>query len=113
MRTRTMILTGALLLVFAGAAQAQQDAGSRPRRQPPAAADVPTLTPFRPKLGRSTSASAATLVTGDAARYQRFRDLRDGRATSIGSASTKETRPVGVPAPTANNVGYRDQRYYA
>jgi len=59
MRTRTTILTGALLLVFAGAAQAQQDVSTAGTQVPPAAAaQTPSarpasdITPFAPKFGQ-------------------------------------------------------------
>ena len=69
MRTRTMmILTGALLLVFSGAARAQQEQAATS----PTAAAVPAATaPIAPKLGAVDFGYRGEDVTGEAARYQR------------------------------------------
>ena len=110
MRTRMMILTGALLLVFAGAAQAQQESAAAP--QTPAATPVPVPTsPSTPKIGRVDFGFRGDSITGDAARYQRFRDLRDGGYVDR-FRYAKETDAWGFRA-SAGNVGYRDQRYSA
>jgi hypothetical protein len=78
MRNRT-ILIGALLLVLPGLAQAQQ------AQQPPANAPVTEKAPaatdtgstFAPK-SRIDFGFRANDVSGDPARFQRFRDERDG-----------------------------------
>jgi MtrB/PioB family decaheme-associated outer membrane protein len=109
MRTRMMILTGALLLVFSGAARAQQEqATAASTTQTVAAPDTPTLTP---KLGQVDFGFRGDDVTGDAARYQRFRDLRQGGYVDRFRFG-KETPDWAFKA-TANNVGYRDQRFTA
>ena len=78
MRTRITILTGALLLVFSGAARAQQEQASQASATPTAAA-LPASTPsFAPKLGSVDFGFRAQDTTGDTARYQRYRDLRQG-----------------------------------
>lgn len=110
MRTRTMILTGALLLVFAGVARAQQEPTAGAASQTPGAAALPaSTTPFTPKLGQVDFGFRADDVTGDAARYRRYRDTRQGGYIDR-FRLTKET-DQWVFRATANNVGYRDQGY--
>src|SRR6188508_162458 len=111
MRTRTMILTGALLLVFSGAARAQQEQASQASATPTAAA-LPASTPsFAPKLGSVDFGFRAQDTTGDTARYQRYRDLRQGGYVDR-FRFDKETDQWAFTA-AAYNVGYRDQRYTA
>jgi MtrB/PioB family decaheme-associated outer membrane protein len=111
MRTRVTILIGALLLVFAGAARAQQEQAAASTSQTPVAAQapVPTTTPLSPKLGTVDFGFRGEDVTGDAARYNRLRDTRDGGYIDRFRFG-KETETWLFKA-TANNVGYRDQRF--
>jgi MtrB/PioB family decaheme-associated outer membrane protein len=109
MRTRTLTLVGALLLVFAGAAQAQQNPSAATAATPAATAAAPAPAPFTPKLGEIDFGFRGDSVSGDAARYQRFRDLREGGYVDRFRLS-KETDQWVFKA-TANNVGYRDQRF--
>jgi MtrB/PioB family decaheme-associated outer membrane protein len=110
MRTRTLTLIGALLLVFAGAAQAQQEPTAATAQPAPAAtAAAPASTSFTPKLGQVDFGFRGDNISGDAARYQRFRDLRQGGYVDRFRLS-KETEQWVFKA-TANNVGYRDQRF--
>ena len=104
MRTRTMILTGALLVTSATYAQAQ-DATPAPA-QPQQAVST-----FTPNLGNVDFGYRGTSFTGDEARYNRYRDLRDGPYVDR-FRFAKETETTAFRAE-ANNVGYRDQRYYA
>jgi MtrB/PioB family decaheme-associated outer membrane protein len=99
-----MILTGALLAAFASSAQAQ-DATSAPT--PPQQG----ATNFTPKLGTIDFGYRGTAFTGDEARYNRYRDLRDGPLVN-NFRFAKETEGTAFRAEAAN-VGYRDQRYYA
>src|SRR5829696_2491887 len=109
MRTRTTILTGALLLVFAGGARAQQQPAAATAAAPSAAAAAPAAaTPFAP-IARVDFGFRGDNTSGDAARYQRFRDLRQGGYVDRFNL-TKETEQWAFRA-TADNVGYRDQRY--
>ena len=107
MRTRTLTLTGALLLVFAGAARAQQDTAA----QTAAAGPKNDVSTFTPKLGQIDFGYRGNDVNGDAARYQRFRDLRDGGY--VDQFKLKKDSDTWLFKATANNVGYRDQRYTA
>src|SRR5262245_9160170 len=104
MRTRTMILIGALLVASASYAQAQD---TKPDTPQPAH----TLSTFTPNLGTIDFGYRGTSFTGDVARYNRYRDLRDGPYVNR-FRHAKETENTAFRAE-ANNVGYYDQRYFA
>ena len=74
MRTRALSLTGALLLVFAGVARAQQEQTVAAAATPAAAqAPIPSTTSsFVPNIGNIDFGFRTDNVTGDAARYSRF-----------------------------------------
>jgi MtrB/PioB family decaheme-associated outer membrane protein len=110
MRTRTLILIGALLLVSPTAwAQQQQPSANTPAvtQTTPAA---PATTPESPKIGRVDFGFRGGSLDGDEARYSRFRDLRDG-AFLDGFRLQRETE-TWLFRGEANNVGYRDQRFF-
>jgi len=104
MRTRITILTGALLLASAIYTQAQDTT-------PVAAQTQPSASTFTPKLGTIDFGYRGTSFTGDEARYNRYRDLRDGGYVDR-FRFVRETESTAFRAE-ANNVGYRDQRYFA
>lgn len=92
MRNRLMIGTAALLLASATYAGAQD----KPQ---------PDTTPSNGSIevgGRFTS------TTGDEARYERYRDLRDG--ANLNFLYSKETTDWTFDVK-AKNIGYRDGRY--
>jgi hypothetical protein len=94
MRNRLMIGTAALLLASATVALAQE---GKPQEQ--------TSTPSSGSVdigGRFTSTS------GDAARYERYRDLRSGVNANV--IFKKDTANWSFDV-TGTNIGYRDQRY--
>ncbi len=111
MRTRTTTLIGALLLIFAGMAHAQQMPAAAATAPQVVSTPVPTVTPFSPKFGQVDFGFRAGSVDGDAARYNRFRDLRQGGYVDRFKL-TRETEAWAFQA-RASNVGYRDQRYSA
>jgi MtrB/PioB family decaheme-associated outer membrane protein len=98
MRNRILCLAGALLLMSTGHAWAQQTAP---------APTTPAL--GTPRLGVIDFGVRADSLTGDAARYNRFRDLREGLYMSR-FLMQKET-DTWVFRGQANNVGYRDQQF--
>jgi MtrB/PioB family decaheme-associated outer membrane protein len=51
-----------------------------------------------------------TATDGDAARYERYRDMRDGVATGLDVRRQNESSLFDA---TASHIGYRDQRYGA
>jgi MtrB/PioB family decaheme-associated outer membrane protein len=104
MRTRMVILTGALLVAFASYAQAQDT-------KPTSAQPQQAATSFTPQFGHIDFGYRGTSFTGDEARYNRYRDLRDGPYVDR-FRFAKENESTAFRAE-ANNVGYHDQRYYA
>jgi hypothetical protein len=93
MRNRLMIGTAALLLASATFAWAQ----AKPQEQTTA-----------PSNGAVDIGARITSVSGDEARYERYRDLRSGVNANL--LFNKETENWTFNAK-ASNVGYRDQRY--
>jgi MtrB/PioB family decaheme-associated outer membrane protein len=104
MRTRMMILTGALLVTSATYAQAQDTT-------PASAQPQQAVSTFTPQFGHIDFGYRGTSFTGDEARYNRYRDLRDGPYVDK-FRFAKESETTAFRAE-ASNVGYRDQRYYA
>jgi MtrB/PioB family decaheme-associated outer membrane protein len=83
-----------------------------PGQQPPALPESTQATlPFTPRRAHLDFGIRLNGVDGDAARFQRFRDWRDGPIISLASYS----RTTGTWAFDAvgENVGYRDQRLAA
>ena len=97
MRNRLLMLAAALLLVpCPGAAQTQQ---------PPPTQTAPPASPF---TGLADVGGLFTTADGDEARYERYRDTRDGLYSSF--TLNRETVSYLFDA-NASHVGYRDQRY--
>jgi MtrB/PioB family decaheme-associated outer membrane protein len=99
-----MILIGALLVASAPYAQAQD-------AKPAPAQPQQAVSTFTPQFGHVDFGYRGTSFTGDEARYNRYRDLRDGPYVDR-FRFAKENETTAFRAE-ANNVGYRDQRYYA
>lgn len=89
MRNRLTTLTAALVLASATWASAQ---------------DAPATT----SGGTIDIGGRFTTTDGDEARYERYRDLRDGANINLSWAKTTDTWTFDVEA---KNVGYRDGRY--
>ena len=101
MRFRHVVLP-AVSLLFSAAAFAQQQTQTTP------AAGL--LRPANPNLfGQIDFGGRVSGIDGDEARYQRFRDLRDGAFVNI-PMFHRETERWVVDAQ-AWNAGYRDQRF--
>jgi MtrB/PioB family decaheme-associated outer membrane protein len=113
MKMRNRLLIGALLLVLPGVARAQQT-----QQQPPASAPVTekstapsdTGATFAPK-SRIDFGFRANDISGDPARFQRFRDDRNG--AYIPGFTFEQENATTFFRVEANNVGYRDQRFAA
>ena len=90
MRTISLTLAAALLLI-PQLARAQA---------PQAATQAPT--------GQVDVGGMFTTTDGDEARYERYRDLRDGAYTSFKLGQETGSYLFGA---TASHIGYRDQRY--
>ena len=114
MRTRIPVLIGALLLAPATSTLAQDSAAAAQtptaQAKPAAAApDVPAVA--TPKLGTVDFGFRGTDVDGDSARYYRFKDWRDGGF--VQRFHFEKVTDDRLWHAEANNVGYRDQRYFA
>ncbi len=96
MRNRVTILTAALMLASA-AAMAQQTAAT------------PSTDERVSPIGTIDFGYRGTTTDGDAARYQRYRDLRNGVYTDIKIAEDSDSAKVDF---RAWNIGYKDQSYY-
>jgi MtrB/PioB family decaheme-associated outer membrane protein len=107
MRAFTPALLLSLTLVAPPAAAGQQPAPAPP--QPAAAEDTRSL--FDPTWRQFQIGGRLSSVEGDPARWQRYRDLRDGILLTNARyehewASTSQRFQIA-----ADNVGYRDGRY--
>ena len=101
MRDRLLILTAAILLA-SGAAAAQA-----PK---PAPAQTPSPAPAELFTGTVDVGGLFTTTDGDEARYERYRDTRDGVYSGLNL--NRETGSYLFDA-NVSHVGYRDQRYAA
>ena len=107
---------GLLILAASRPAHAQAAGGAPPQPAPKSPPEAPT----GPLADDSTSLFASrwnmfqlsgrlASVEGDAARWQRYEDLRDGLLFTTGRLLRE--RPDWAAALTADNLGWRDQRY--
>lgn len=94
MKTTQVVSAVALVLAFTGVASAQQTTA--------ATAAVPAVT------GSIDLGFRGSSVTGDEARWERYRDLRDGLTSKVDLG--KETDTFGLRL-RAKNIGYKDQQY--
>jgi len=113
MRTRHFVMAAALLLIAAGV-RAQEPSGADPNEQK----DVPKTTvstgiPDIPLVNQiDFGLRGTTFGSGsDQARFQRYRDMRDGGTIDLMKFS-KDTSAYRFNFE-ANHVGYRDQRFAA
>lgn len=96
MRNRLMLSTAVLCFTVTGAASAQPAAGST--------AAAPALT------GTVDIGYRGSSVDGDKARWERYRDLRDGVLSRVDLGKTTDQFLFRFRAA---NIGYRDQQYIA
>ena len=90
MRKCLMLSTAVLLLAYPGVARAQQ------------------TTSTTPLTGSVEAGYRTSSVDGDKARWERYRDLRNGLTSSVDLGKTTETSAFRL---TAANIGYHDQQY--
>jgi len=94
-------------LVLAVALLAPHTAAGQAPVAPPAVAAAGAFTPT--SVGEIAFGGRVTSVSGDPARFQRYRDLRSGPTIDL-LRYLRET-PSWVFTATADHVGYRDQHY--
>src|SRR5262245_45548894 len=68
---------------------------------------------FEPALRQFSFGGRLTSVEGDPARFQRYQDLRDGVLFTDARYTREDPKGSWLFRATADNVGYRDQRYSA
>jgi len=110
MRRLVLILWLALVLPVGARAQTPPPAAAPPT----AAAD--TTEPrslFEPTWHQFEFGGRFTDVNGDPARFQRYQDLRDGATLTDFRFAREGSQGNWLFHATADNVGYRDQRYSA
>jgi MtrB/PioB family decaheme-associated outer membrane protein len=109
MRTNTLTMVAALFLVAGGAAAQQTSIGTT---QPDVAKTVPSASAEFPLANQLDFGIRGTAYGSDSdpARYQRYRDLRDG-GTVDRFRLVKDTDAYKVNLQ-ADHVGYRDQRFF-
>jgi MtrB/PioB family decaheme-associated outer membrane protein len=108
MRTRLLTMVAALLLIAGGAAA--QD-NSAPAAQPDVAKTTAASTPEFPLVNQIDFGVRGTAFGSDSdrARYQRYRDVRDGGTIDL-FRLFKDTNQYRYSLQ-ADHVGYRDQRF--
>ena len=94
MRNRLMLSTAALLLAFTGVARAQQTTA--------ATVTTPTVT------GQFDIGFRSSSVDGDKARWERYRDLRNGVTTWGDFGQDRDNYRLRF---RVSNAGYHDQKY--
>ena len=99
-----------LMLLLAAASTVSAQTTAPGQQAPPSAAVAPTGQ-LGPRIGLIDFGFRVGDVTGDAARYQRFRDLRDGPVLDL-LRYARGTDAWQFDA-AFDHVGYRDQRYLA
>jgi len=104
MRIRMTTASAAILLVSAAGAAAQQIPWT-PTPPVITTAEAGTIGEWN---GSVDVGARVTSTDGDAARYERYRDLRDGATSLIGVGKRTDQYLFDFKA---DNVGYRDQRY--
>jgi MtrB/PioB family decaheme-associated outer membrane protein len=119
---RRLSFISLILLVAAAAPQwALAQAGSQPQTQPPAqpaaaspsAAEEPSRSLFAVTDRELFIGGRVSSIDGDPARFQRYQDLRDGLLFSGFRYSFAQPDGTYDFRARANNVGYRDQEYFA
>lgn len=105
MRMHTLLLGMLAVALHVGAVSAQDGSG-QPVQQPPPVPDV-----VSPRVGTIEFGARVIGSSGDPARFQRYRDLRDGATVDL-FRFTHETSNWAFDGE-ADHVGYRDQRYLA
>jgi MtrB/PioB family decaheme-associated outer membrane protein len=88
-------------------------AGEAPAQASPDAAEESSRSLFEPALRQFSFGGRLTSVSGDPARFQRYQDLRDGVLFTDARYTREDPGGSWLFRATADNVGWRDQRYSA
>src|SRR3954466_11157472 len=101
----------ALIVLTAAAAAAQPAA--QPAAASPVADDSPSRSLFDVTDREFFVGGRVSSIDGDPARYQRYQDVRDGLLFSDFRYALAQPDGRSTFKLRANNVGYRDQEYFA
>jgi MtrB/PioB family decaheme-associated outer membrane protein len=77
------------------------------------ATDLDTRSLFEPRAKQAQISGRFSSIDGDPARYQRYQDLRDGVLFTDARYARNEPNGAWLFNASADNVGWRDQRYAA
>jgi MtrB/PioB family decaheme-associated outer membrane protein len=99
---------------FSADSSSTTDAAPPPQASPPAtpaSATEATRSLFEPTWHQFEFGGRASSVDGDPARWQRYQDLRNGVIFTDAKYAREDPAGNWLFRGTADNVGYRDQRY--
>src|SRR3954470_23384942 len=118
MQMRSLVMTAfvcCLAPAVAAGGQAQSAPDAAPAGQPAAAAAPVGLDTMRSLFDQSWHqlqiGGRFTSIDGDPARFQRYQDVRDGVLLTDVRYANEDVKGAWRYHVTADNVGYRDQRY--
>ena len=114
--TATALTAGCAQTASSGVASAPPDTQEPAKASPPAETPPTTEEPrslFDPTWHQFQIGGRFTSVSGDPARFQRYQDLRDGLLFTDFKYANEGADGRWLFRATADNVGYRDQRYGA
>jgi MtrB/PioB family decaheme-associated outer membrane protein len=95
----------------AAGAQASVSQAPAPAQAP--ATDLDTRSLFEPRANQAQISGRFSSIDGDPARYQRYQDLRDGVLFTDARYSRSDPMGAWLFNAAADNVGWRDQRFFA
>jgi MtrB/PioB family decaheme-associated outer membrane protein len=99
-----------LVLIAPAAAFAQQPA-TPPAAAPATSGPDTSRSLFEPTWGQVQFGGRLTSIDGDPARFQRYQDVRDGVLLTDARWARQDSAGHWQLHATADNVGWRDQRY--
>ncbi len=113
----TPAVTWAQSLAEAAVAAGAQAAASQAPEPAPAqaapATDLDTRSLFEPRANQAQISGRFSSIDGDPARYQRYQDLRDGVLFTDARYARSDPNGAWLFNAAADNVGWRDQRFFA
>jgi len=112
MRRPVLVHLGCCLWLALPAAARAQPADPAPAAQTPAASAADESRGlFEPTWHQFQFGGRATSIDGDPARFQRYQDVRDGVLFTDAKYAAHDPGGNWLYRVTADNVGYRDQRF--
>jgi MtrB/PioB family decaheme-associated outer membrane protein len=109
---QTALSTPPALLADSSSTADSQAAPQASTQPAPASATEATRSLFEPTWHQFQFGGRLSSVDGDPARWQRYQDLRDGVIFTDAKFAREDPGGNWLFRGTADNVGYRDQRYF-